>query len=481
MSAVLAQSPLDIRLHPKQGVAYSSTATEILYGGAAGGGKSFFMRAASIIWCAMIPGLNVYLFRRIHADLIKNHIEGSSGFRMLLAGWERDKLVKIVDDEIRFWNGSKIFLCHCEHEKHRFKYLGAEIHVLLIDELTTFTEVIYRFLRMRVRMTSIKVPPQFAGCFPRILAGSNPGNIGHGWVKQSFLLEGDSKVDPLSIRQMPDDEGGMLRQYIPATLDDNPTMEIDDPNYRKRIRGLGNAAVVKAFEKGDWDAVIGSFLEGVWDEDKHVVDPFPIPATWKVWKSMDWGFAKPYSVGWYAMDHDGVVYRWRELYGYGGKANVGTREEASAVAKKILKIEEHDERLGYEYRMNIADSAIFSEQGSENTVGKLFKKHGVRWQPSQKGPRSRINGAQIIVEALKAGKFKVFRTCKHWIRTVPALMPDENNMEDVDTKMEDHAWDETMYAFGRVRREPSEEQKSDPEDNQMYKDSNDNHYLRVGP
>lgn len=470
---------LDMELHPKQTQAYESRATEILYGGAAGGGKSFFMRAVAIIWCSMIPGLQVYLFRRTYDDLIKNHIEGSKGFRVLLAPWVLLGWVKIVENEIRFWNGAKIYLCHCEHEKHRFKYQGSEIHVLLIDELTLFTEVIYRFLRTRVRMTSIKLPEQFANCFPRILCGSNPGNVGHGWVKSTFIMDGDEKVKPMALRQMPDEEGGMVRQYIPATLDDNPTMAIDDPNYRNRIRGLGNAALVKAFEKGDWDAVVGSFLEGVFDEDVHIVDPFPIPATWKVWKSMDWGFARPYSIGWYAMDPDGVVYRWRELYGYGGKANLGTREEASAVAAKILKIEEHDERLGYEYRMNIADSAIFSQTGTEMTVGKLFRKHGVKWQPSHKGPRSRVNGAQVIVELLKTNKFKVFRTCKHWIRTVPALMPDENNFEDVDTKMEDHAWDETMYAFGRVRREPDAEQKSTDPEESTYKNDNDEFLLKV--
>lgn len=470
---------LDIELHPKQTAAYESTATEILYGGAAGGGKSYFMRVAAILWCSMIPGLQVYLFRRTYDDLIKNHIEGSAGFRVLLAAWEARGWAKIVETEIRFWNGSKIYLCHCEHEKHRFKYQGAEIHVLLIDELTLFTETIYRFLRTRVRMTSITPPPQFAGCFPRILCGSNPGNVGHAWVKSTFLMDGDEKVKPMAIRQMPDEEGGMRRQYIPATLDDNPTMDEFDPNYRKRIRGMGNAALVKAFEKGDWDAVVGSFLEGIWDEEKHVVDPFPIPSTWKVWKAMDWGFAKPYSVGWYAMDHDGNIYRWRELYGYGGKANVGTREEVSSVAAKIQKIEEHDERNGYEYRMNIADSAIFSETGTENTVGLLFKRHGVRWQPAKKGPRSRVNGAQALVELIQSGKFKVFRTCKHWIRTVPALMPDENNPEDVDTRMEDHCYDETLYAIGRVRRAPEEGQKSGDDKEHMYKDAQGNDLYHI--
>lgn len=469
----------DVALHPKQVAAYESKATEILYGGAAGGGKSFFMRVAAVLWCSLIPGLQVYLFRRTYDDLIKNHIEGSKGFRSMLAAWEQQGWVKIVETEIRFWNGSKIYLCHCEHEKHRFKYQGAEIHVLLIDELTLFTEVIYRFLRTRVRMTSINVPDQFDGCFPRILCGSNPGNIGHGWVKATFIMDGDDKAVPMAIRQMPEEEGGMLRQYIPATLDDNPTMASDDPTYRNRIRGLGNAALVKAFEKGDWDAVVGSYLEGVWDEAEHTVDPFPIPSSWKVWRSMDWGFAKPYSVHWYAMDQDGTVYIWRELYGWGGKPNVGTREQASAVAKKIKDIEHHDERLGYEYRMNPADSAIFAEIGGSKSIGKLFRDGGIKWVEAYKGPRSRINGAQLIVEMLKTGRLKVFKTCRHWIRTVPALMPDDNNPEDVNTSQEDHAWDDTRYALLQVRRPPDEEQKSADLDEPTKKYDDDTYRLKV--
>lgn len=453
---------LNITLHPRQTDAYQSAATEILYGGAAGGGKSYAMRALAILWCAQIAGLQVYIFRRTYDDLIKNHIEGPKGFLALLADWQNAGFCKIVESEIRFWNGSKIYLCHCEHEKHRFKYQGSEIHVLLIDELTLFTEVIYRFLRTRVRMTSIVLPGDLKGRFPRILCGSNPGNIGHAWVKSTFISDGESKVEPMQIRPMPDDEGGMLRQYIPATLDDNPTMAEDDPSYRTRIRGLGNAALVKAFEKGDWDAVVGSYLEGVWDADKHVVKPFAIPSTWAVWRAMDWGFAKPYCVLWAAMDFDGVVYIWRELYGYGGKADVGSREEAGAVARKIKEIEQHDERLGYEYRLCPADASIFAETGTSRSIGKIFRDGGVKWIESYKGPRSRVNGAQLIVEMLQSGKLKVFDTCRHLIRTVPALMPDPNNPEDVDTKMEDHCWDTMRYLLLRNRRTPDDDQQTSP-------------------
>lgn len=455
-------SALDIHLYPKQGLLLKSAATEILFGGAAGGGKSFLMRALAIIWCSTISGLQVYLFRRILEDLIKNHVEGSRGFRAMLAPWVLSGRVEIIDSEIRFWNGSKIYLCHCQLEKHRFKYLGAEIHVLLMDELTTFTDTIYRFLRTRVRMTSIAVPAQFAGMFPRILAGSNPGNVGHGWVKAAWGLGKDGAREPMEIWRAPEKEGGMLRQFVPALLEDNPAMTRDDPTYRARLRGLGSAAIVRAFEKGDWDAVAGSFLEGVFDPGRHLIEPFVIPHTWKVWKAMDWGFAKPYSVGWWALSEDGVFYRWRELYGYGGKPNTGSREEAAAVARRIKEIEKHDERLGYDYRHNIADAAIFSEVGTES-IARAFRRSGVVWREAVKGRGSRINGAQRIIDLLMADRLKVFDSCKHWIRTVPLLMPDRHFLEDVDTTMEDHAWDETMYATGAIRRAPDapDRQKSD--------------------
>jgi hypothetical protein len=108
---------LNLKLHPKQGEAFQTEATEILYGGAAGSGKSHLIRVGAIYWCSAIPGLQVYLFRRIRDDLVKNHMEGPKGFRGLLAPWSSAGFVTIVEDEIRFWNGSRIYLCHCKDPK----------------------------------------------------------------------------------------------------------------------------------------------------------------------------------------------------------------------------------------------------------------------------------------------------------------------------------------------------------------------------
>jgi hypothetical protein len=223
------------------------------------------MRIAAIVWCSAVPGLQVYLFRRIRDDLNKNHMEGPKGFRAMLAGWVAQGWCTIVEDEIRFWNGSKIYLCHCKDEKDIYKYQGAEIHVLLIDELTHFTEDMYRFLRNRVRMVGVVIPKEYAGRFPRILCGANPGNIGHLWVKSTFVTAGQ----PMELRMMPANDGGMLRQYIPARLEDNPSMTADDPGYEMRLEGLGSAALVQAMRWGDWDVLkahssIAGIRLGMW-------------------------------------------------------------------------------------------------------------------------------------------------------------------------------------------------------------------------
>ena len=149
---------VNFELQEKQSICWTSPATEILYGGSAGGGKSHAMRVIAIMLAFSVPNLQIYLFRRVFADLTKNHVEGATGFRALLAPWLKQKQVKITEEEITFQNGAKIYLCHCQYEKDVFKYQGAEMQVILIDELTHFTEKIYKFLRGRARLGGVVVP-----------------------------------------------------------------------------------------------------------------------------------------------------------------------------------------------------------------------------------------------------------------------------------------------------------------------------------
>jgi len=451
---------INLNLHPKQALALDTEANEVLYGGAAGGGKSHLMRVAAVLWCAAIPGLQVYLFRRIRDDLIKNHMEGPKGFRAMLAPWVLCGFIKIVDDEIRFWNGARIYLCHCKDEKDIYKYQGAEIHVLLIDELTHFTEAMYRFLRNRLRMVGIEVPREYAGRFPRILAGANPGNIGHLWVKATWV-ETCENYEP---KQMVAAEGGMLRQFVPARLEDNPSMSSDDPGYELRLEGLGSKQLVQAMRWGDWDVIEGAFFD-CWEPMRHVVNPFEVPKTWLRFRSMDWGSAKPFSVGWWAVASDpftamnsagrpvaiprGCLVRYREWYG--AKApNEGLKMHAEKVGEGI-----RDREAGDSITYGVLDPAAFAEDGGYSIEARMRTGSNgkVTFRPAD---NARVSGrgamggwdqlrGRLVGDDDGRPMLVVFSTCRDFTRTVPALQHDKNRPEDVDTDGEDHVGDEARY------------------------------------
>jgi len=136
---------------------------------------------------------------------------------------------------------------------------------------------------------------------------------------------------------------------------------------------------------------------------------------------------------------------------------VGSKENALDVAAKIKRVQQHDERYGYEYHMDLADPAIFSKIGASQSIGQIFRGAGVRWQPAWNGPGSRVNGAQMIVSLLAEGRLKFFKTCTNCIRTIPQLPPSDFNPEDVDTDAEDHCWDSLRYGVMRRRRNPNKD------------------------
>ncbi len=469
----------DVAFTVKQSLALKSAATEILYGGAAGGGKSFFMRALACILCGLIPGLQVYLFRRLYDDLHKNHMEGPKSFPVLLGPFVACGLVKIVESEIRFWNGAKIYLCHCQHEKDLAKYQGAEIHVLLMDELTHFTESIYRFLRQRVRAPGLKIPASASEMFlskfgldlrakiPLVLCGSNPGSVGHQWVKSSFV----DMLGEFECKRMSREEGGMIRQYIPARLEDNPQLLIDDPGYEDRLYGLGSSELVKAYRFGDWSIIAGAFFDCIM-ESKHRLPGLIPPKHWTRFRSMDWGSAKPFSIGWWVVAEAewvkyndgkermlpaGALVRYREWYGVkkttDGRVmpDSGLRLSAADVGLGILAREEGE---AIDENMSRADPSMWKEDGGpsnyENMVGCVPGLKGPRFQPAD---NSRVPGWQQMYSRLSwdgvdEGEPMLYVTddCRDWWRTVPALQHDELKREDINTKMEDHAGDDCRYA-----------------------------------
>jgi hypothetical protein len=406
-------------------------------------------------------------------------MEGPKGFRAMLAGWVQQGWCTIVEDEIRFWNGAKIYLCHCKDEKDIYKYQGAEIHVLLIDELTHFTESMYRFLRNRVRMVGVSVPSQYAGQFPRILCGANPGNVGHLWVKATFVTSGQ----PVEMRMMPANDGGMLRQYIPARLEDNPSMTVDDPGYEMRLEGLGSAALVQAMRWGDWDVVEGAFFD-CWDAKRHVVTPFEVPKDWTRFRSGDWGSAKPFSFGWWAVVGEkfrtpqgvwlprGCLVRYREWYGcQPGKPNTGLKLHAEKVGEGIWTREQSDPKLSY----GVLDPAAFSEDGGPSINERIRIGSGskIYFRPAD-NKRVPARGAmggwdqmrgRLVGDDDGLPMIVCFSTCGDSIRTIPALQHDPLKPEDLDSDMEDHAADEWRYgSMSRPWIRPSNAAPARPRD-----------------
>jgi hypothetical protein len=439
------------------------------------------MRIAAIAWCMLIPGLQVYLFRLTRPELLKNHMEGPSSFPVLLAELINSKRIKInySDLTIEFWNGSKIFLCHCQYVKDLAKYQGAEIHVLLMDELTHFLEEKYRFLRGRLRLGALQLPEKYQGLFPRILCGSNPGSIGHNWVKLSFV----DNAAPMQVREMEKTEGGMKRQFIPALLEDNPTLTENDPDYEFRLEGLGSPELVRAMRMGDWDIVAGGMLDDLWKRERHVIAAFPIPSSWYVDRSFDWGSSAPFGVAWWAESDGteatmadgtkrsfprGTVFLINEWYGWTGRANTGLKLLAVEIASgrdqedgsRLLGILEREEwmresgLIGKDASVSPgpADSSIFDAENGVCMADDM-RKAGVRWLKADKSPGSRKTGWERLRKYLKAslsfpmeepGIF-IFNTCAQWIRTVPVLPRDTSKPDDVDSQAEDHMGDLTRY------------------------------------
>lgn len=433
--------------------------------------NSHSMRVSAILWCAAIPGLQVYLFRRIYDDLIKNHVEGPKGFRSMLAPWILCGFVKIVDDEVRFWNGSKIYLCHCQFEKDVYRFQGSEIHVLLIDELTHWTESMYRFLRNRLRMVGLKLPVEHEGKFPRIFCSANPGNIGHQFVKSTFI----DGCEAMTIRTMPQADGGMRRQFIPARLEDNPSMETDDPGYEQRLMGLGSETLVRAMRFGDWDVIEGAYFD-CWDAGRHTVRPFTIPEHWTRIRGMDWGSAAPFVVQWWAVASEtirvadgrilsqyenskaarviprGCMILYREWYG-GSKPNVGLKLTAEVVGHEIAK-RERGEKMNDE----VLDPAAFAQDGGESIAEKLYKGSDRkvnfrRADNTRVAGRGRMGGwdsmrARMVGDGDGHPMMLVFTTAVDFIRSVPALQHDPHKPEDLQSDgTDDHCGDTARYSL----------------------------------
>ena len=328
-----------------------------------------------------------------------------------------------------------------------YNYQGREYHFIGFDELTQFKEEQYLYLFSRARSTLPELPPL-------IRSTCNPGGIGHHFVYQRFVASAQPNQRVL------DRDTGLSRMFIPGTLYDNPTLLDNDPAYVKRLEALPETERERLLY-GDWDVFDGQVFNI--SQETHGIDPFQIPPEWTRYMVLDWGSSKPFSVGWYAIDFDGNIYRYREWYGCEPmKADRGLKLTAMEVARGILEREDPNEVI----KMRIADPSIFHnlpkgrrrEVMGGNSISFDFAQAGVILM---KADNHRMQGLHQVQRRLMieeevdeetgeiiagAPTFYCFNDHDQFWRTIPKLHYDTKNTEDVETDhQEDHIYDELRY------------------------------------
>lgn len=440
---------MDITLHyeptKKQLAFHETDVDEVLYGGAAGGGKSYAICWDALVRCLRYPKTHAYLFRRTYPELEQTLIQTMLSIVPRALG-----KYTASTHRMRLVNGSVLHFCHLSNEgKDMLTYQGAEIQWLYFDELTHFTKPMYDFIRSRVRA------PDRMNIVPCVRCASNPGGPGHSWVKSYFvdatnigetiitrevLLDGEDKPQKRTI------------QYIPATVRDNPHLP---KSYEVELM-LKPPKLRDALLYGKWDAFDGqAFPEFIDDrehyEDRqwtHVIAPFSIPLWWPRVVSFDHGYTRPYSFGAWAIDEEGRVYRYKELYGCKeGEPNTGVCQTPEEIARALEAFMEPEYREGI-HVSGIADPAIWDRSRGtsvEEQIRRVFP--GVTFI---KGDNTRLAGKMQIHNRLRFDEdgrpmMYIFENCRDFRRTIPTLCYDAHKVEDIDTAGEDHIYDETRY------------------------------------
>ena len=424
---------IEINPSPRQELFLKERHRIVAFGGARGGGKSWTVRAKAILLCIFFPGIRVGIVRKTYPDLYKNHIETLCAVCAGMATYNAQHKT------LRFANTSQIIFTYCQNVKDLDKFQGIEYDVLFIDEATQFTEEMYD--RMRASVRGVNSFPK------RIYLTCNPGGVGHQWVKRLFI---DRAYRP--------NENAEDYAFIKSLVTDNAALLEKDPEYLKTLQGLP-PKLRRAWLEGDWNIFEGQFFSEFTDDPDHyidrigthVIDPFEVPKHWLIYRSFDWGFSRPFSCDWWAVDTEGRAYLILQYYGckeINGvpDANVGLGLPAERVFAHIAQIEREHRWLAGKKIIGVADPAIFASSGGPAIVeaADANQVHFMR------GDNKRIPGwMQVHYRLAFDGEQKpmvyFFNTCKAAIRTLPLLQFDEHIAEDLDTTGEDHFADSFRY------------------------------------
>lgn len=394
----------------------SAPEQDVLYGGSAGGGKSYAMLVDPLRYMH-IKEHRALLLRKSMPELRELIDKSRELYPKAFAGAKFREVEKIW----RFPSGASLEFGYLDRDADVYRYQGQSYTWIGIDELTQYpTEFPLQYLQSRLRTTNNEIK-----CYIRCTA--NPGGVGGYWVKKRYL-------DPSPPNESFVGEDKITRKFIPARLEDNPYLAADG-KYEQMLQSLP-AVQRKQLLEGNWDVAEGAaFTE--FDYDTHCIDPFEIPRTWERVKGIDYGYAAESAVIWAAVDpQDETLIVYRELYQKGL-----TGED---LAKKIYEFEK-EERLSIQ---GVLDWAAWARTGTTGpTVGEVLSKAGHKLRRADK---NRIQGKIQIHERLKLSdkgrpKLQIFKTCPNLIREIQSIPLDPNKPEDVDTKASDHAYDALRY------------------------------------
>ena len=411
------------------------------FGGARGGGKSWAVRTKAKLLALRYPGIKLLIVRRTYPELINNHI---NVLRIELLGIAKynDK-----DKVLRFDNGSTIHFMYCAKDGDLDRMQGVEYDVIFLDEATQLSEY---------QMKTVSACLRGVNDFPkRIYYTCNPGGQGHSYVKRIFLdRRYETGEDPADYT------------FIQSLVTDNKILLASQPDYIKQLEALPEK-LRRAWLDGDWDVFEGQFFEdfrlspdpakcaaaGLSPEDAkaqgrwtHVIPARPPAPGWKLYRSFDWGYARPFSCAWWAVDFDGRLYRILELYGCTGTPNEGVKWTPDEVFRRIRELEDSHPWLRGRQIDGVADPAIWDGSGGES-IAETAEKYRIFFLP---GDHKRIPGwmqchYRLRFDAEGLPMLYVYDNCAAFLRTIPQLAYDALRPEDLDTTGEDHAADEWRY------------------------------------
>lgn len=414
---------------------------EVFYGGARGGGKTEgsigdFLEHAHTYG----EHANGIFVRRTAKQLEEVINRTQTLFKPLGGSFRTQK------SEWTLPNGARLKFRYLEKDADAEEYQGHSYTWLGVEEVTNFPSP-GPIDKMRATLRS------GAGAKPRMVLTGNPGGPGHQWVKARYIAPCKTGYKILKEEFKNPFNGEMIeleRVFIPSKLNQNPLLLLNDPAYVARLQQQGSKQLVKAWLEGDWDIVLGAFFD-CFDPYKHIlaydwIDQIPKDAT--RFRAADWGSAKPFSIGWYAVS-DGnwglprnALVKYREWYGSNGRPNEGLKLFAEDVAEGIKNREQ-----GEFIRYGVMDPSAFTRDGGPSIAERMLTSNSIAWK---KADNKRVAGWDQLRHML-LGRDGVpllyfLETCQDTIRTLPVLQHDDGNLEDVDTDGEDHAGDETRYA-----------------------------------